>query len=202
MKEILQTYENTFTYQGIDCFALSITLPGGFASQGKKHPVDRYYKYKQKQITNYAKKYFLPYAKKDTDAAVTGAVVFKPWLLKGTCRITYRSENYLSVLREVTVFRGRTKYAYTAESETWDLLRKQICPIGTFVTVGKVIKPYINEYSKRNPNLKKYPVKHFNKDNYYLMPQGIVVFYPDKKLHITITNTKDIYNRENNPQHG
>ena len=185
MHETFQRIEKSYQHSGLDCLTLSIAYP---IFDGSKNRMNSYYRHKEIQLEKLVKKRILPLAKSYVEDALRNNASFRPWSVKYQCRFTYNSESTASLLREVSLIRGRRRETIIMSSETWDTQTGFLLKLKAFANRRYVIKQ-LKAHSGGDRQLKKYLIAHFSSENFYLTNSGIVIYYPARGLHILIPGT-------------
>ncbi len=147
--------------------------------------MNSYYRHKETQLEKLVKKRILPLAKRSAEDSLCNNASFIPWAVSCRCRFTYNSESAVSLLREVSLIRGRRREMIIMSSETWDTQTGFLLKLKAFANRGYVIKQ-LKAQSGGDSKLKKYLTANFSSENFYLTNSGIVIYYPARGLHILI----------------
>lgn len=189
MQENIQTYEKTFVHNDIEYMKITITLPMIESKEKGSRRLNHFYSHKVKQITAIVVKKLLPLAKAELQSALDGSASFKCWQIDSFCKITYKTDHILSILRETTVFKGRKKYTEFSDSETWNLNTVYLIRLKSIISSKNIIFNSLRTYAEKDKKLEKHLLSRFSYDNYYLTDEGIIVYFPGTAHTILLHDT-------------
>lgn len=193
MQTILQkTLKDTMYYGKIPVFIYNINYPF-FKSTCSKAPsqrINNYYAYTARQTESYCRTVLYPQAADSARYIPENNPSFNSFTLDVNYKITYNAGCITSLYLEKYTYMGGTHGETVRTSDTWDFKTGRRLSLGNFYPLSTAsrqrlfmnIGGQIAERQKASPSsffddYISLLQKTFNPKNYYLTPEGFVIYY-------------------------
>lgn len=186
---------NTFTYDGVPVFTYRINYPQ-FQSDDPAYnlePINLYYKDKAVLLAEYCQNTLYPQAVQQYQSNKSQDVPFFPYELVYNYQITLMTEHFLSLYSDLYLYTGGAHGSTVRFSNVWDMNEGSILLLEDFFpgnsnykeTIMEGITVYILDQDQKtdeNQNIyfknpQQNVPKSYNENNYYLTPEGIIVYF-------------------------
>lgn len=180
---------DSFCSSGVPAAEIHISRPEftGGPSAARLHRLNRFYEHDAEKLTRYVKKRLFPAAVSALEESVSLSRPFYPWSISMDYKITLNNGALLSLYRDITV---QTDRKYRARlGETWDIMtgwpvflsdffpRRQSCKKQLIRYILNSLPREPGELSFYKAGYKKLIRQNFNKENFYLKGDTLVIYY-------------------------
>lgn len=180
---------DSFCSEGIAAAEIHISRPefSGAPEKNRLYRINRFYEHDAEKLTRYVKKRLFPAAVSALENSISLSRPFYPWGISIDYTVTLNNGSLLSLYRNITV---NTDCKYKARlGETWDITtgwpvflsdffpRRQSCKRRLISYILKNIASESENFSFYKKGCKKLIKRHFNKDNFYLTGDSLVIYY-------------------------
>ncbi len=171
---------------------LSMTLPrvAGARPTPSLRRLQRHYQYLQRRFGGLTKNALCKSARKERERAQKGELPFVPYLADLQYTESFNAQGFVSLFYDRSVDMGGVKKVALRGADTWDVRSGGPVTLSMFFPEEKhVEKMILNEIvaqARRRTesgvafyfeDLRQNMKKHFDREQFYLTPQGLVVFY-------------------------
>ena len=186
------TTERTWEVEGLPALTAEVTIPQPAAVCGVlSRRLRRYYQLQGRAFLRYCEKFLLPRAAGELRAALAGSRPLPCFRAELTYQVTFQDGRYLSLCTQSREPDPAGPALVVRRGDTWDLASGYPVPLQTFLPARRgwrrtVLASVRQELSRREragvcrlrPDWARALRRGFNPQNFYLTPEGVVLFLP------------------------
>ena len=185
------TAEQEWNVEGIPVLSAHAAVPRpATLSDRISRRISRYYQAQCQSYLKYCRRELLPLAAAEYRAALAVSAPFSPFQAELSFQITYQDSHFLSLYTQSRENAGTQKW-YLRRGDTWDLTTGYPVPLSDFFPPRSSWKRQLLDFAEESiqqqeqsgiaryhEHPRKLLSRHFNPQNYYLTPDGLMFFFP------------------------